>query len=149
MKHRSIALALGLAFLGSSAPSLGAADDPARAVAAAAAQKLETSYVYPSRAHEAGEARARDQVGAVVTEIDPREHHLEMAEVDEAVHVVPGVDRLHHLHQRVAIGRLGERAGRDRARVGCLAGPIGKGHPVEAGHFRESARCAEGAEPIG
>ncbi|MDB5094317.1 MAG: hypothetical protein JWO85_2418 [Candidatus Eremiobacteraeota bacterium] len=62
MKHRSIALALGLAFLGSSAPSLAIADDPARAVAAAAAQKLEASYVYPARAHEAGDLLRRNAV---------------------------------------------------------------------------------------
>jgi hypothetical protein len=55
MKNRSIAFALGLAFLASSAPSLAATDDPARAVAAAAAEKLETYYVYPSRAHAGGD----------------------------------------------------------------------------------------------
>jgi hypothetical protein len=50
----SIAFALGLALFATSAPAL-AADDPARAVAAATAAKLEAFYVYPSRARSAGE----------------------------------------------------------------------------------------------
>ena len=55
----SIAFALGLALFAASAPVL-AADDPARAVAAAAATKLETFYVYPSRARTAGELLRRN-----------------------------------------------------------------------------------------
>ena len=52
MEIRSITFALSIAVLASSAPVL-AADDPARAVADGAATKLETYYVYPSRARQA------------------------------------------------------------------------------------------------
>jgi Peptidase family S41 len=53
--NRSTAFALGLALLAASAVSArAAADDPARTVAAGAAQQLENAYVYPSRAREAG-----------------------------------------------------------------------------------------------
>jgi hypothetical protein len=55
----SIAFALGLALFAASAPVL-AADDPSRAVAATAATKLETFYVYPSRARAAGELLRRN-----------------------------------------------------------------------------------------
>ena len=55
----SIVFAVGLALFAASAPVL-AADDPARAVATAAAVKLETFYVYPSRARAAGELLRRN-----------------------------------------------------------------------------------------
>jgi hypothetical protein len=57
--NRSIAVALGLALFAVSAPVL-AADDPARAVAAGAAAKLEALYVYPSRAKAAGDLLRRN-----------------------------------------------------------------------------------------
>ncbi|MDP9105782.1 MAG: S41 family peptidase [Candidatus Eremiobacteraeota bacterium] len=57
--NRSTALALGLALFALSAPAV-AADDPARAVAAGAAAKLEAFYVYPSRAHTAAELVRRN-----------------------------------------------------------------------------------------
>ena len=57
--NRPFAFALGLALFASSAPVL-AADDPARAVAAAAAAKLEAFYVYPSRAHAAADVLRRN-----------------------------------------------------------------------------------------
>jgi Peptidase family S41 len=53
--NRSTAFVLGLALLAASAVAAHAdAGDPARAVAAGAAQQLETAYVYPSRARDAG-----------------------------------------------------------------------------------------------
>jgi C-terminal processing protease CtpA/Prc len=55
----STAVALGLALFAASAPVL-AADDPARAVAAGTAAKLEAFYVYPSRAHPAGDLLRRN-----------------------------------------------------------------------------------------
>jgi len=57
--NRSTAFALGLALFALSAPAV-AADDPARAVAAGAAAKLEAFYVYPSRAHTAAELLRRN-----------------------------------------------------------------------------------------
>jgi peptidase S41-like protein len=60
----SIAFALGLALFAASAPVL-AADDPARAVAAGTAAKLEAFYVYPSRARSASELlRSKASTGA-------------------------------------------------------------------------------------
>jgi hypothetical protein len=50
---RWLGLLLGLSLLGGGAAG-AAADDPARAVAAVAGERLEASYVYPSRAREAG-----------------------------------------------------------------------------------------------
>ena len=55
----STAFVLGLALLVTSAPAV-AADDPARAVAAGMAEKLEAFYVYPSRAKSAGELLRRN-----------------------------------------------------------------------------------------
>ena len=55
----STAFALGLALFAASAPAL-AADDPARAVAAGTAAKLEAFYVYPSRARAAGDLLRRN-----------------------------------------------------------------------------------------
>jgi hypothetical protein len=56
---RSTAIALGLALFAVAAPAI-AADDPARAVAAGAAAKLEAFYVYPSRARSAGDLLRRN-----------------------------------------------------------------------------------------
>jgi hypothetical protein len=52
MRFRSVAVAAAFAMFAGLVPGL-AADDPARAVVAGAAAKLETFYVYPSRAREA------------------------------------------------------------------------------------------------
>jgi hypothetical protein len=61
MKRRAAVFALGLALLATSAPGTArAADDPARFVAAGAADKLEAFYVYPARAHEAAELIRRN-----------------------------------------------------------------------------------------
>mgnify|MGYP001302931925 CR=1 FL=1 len=60
MRNRSIACSLGLVLLATSAPGLAASDDPARPIAAAAAEKLEAYYVYPSRAREAGDLLRRN-----------------------------------------------------------------------------------------
>jgi hypothetical protein len=57
--NRSLAFAFGLALLAPSAPA-HAADDPARAVAAGAGQKLVESYVYPARARDAAEVLRRN-----------------------------------------------------------------------------------------
>jgi hypothetical protein len=59
MKCSRTAILCGLALLAAGVPAL-AADDPARAVAAGAAAKLEAFYVYPSRARAAGELLRRN-----------------------------------------------------------------------------------------
>ena len=61
MKRLALAVALSSAVLSTSSPG-GAADDPARAVAAGAAAKLEAYYVYPSRAREAASLLRRNAV---------------------------------------------------------------------------------------
>lgn len=60
MNSRSIAFALGVALFASSSSVRAAADDPARALAAGAAEKLEATYVYPSRARTAAELLRRN-----------------------------------------------------------------------------------------
>jgi hypothetical protein len=63
MRNRTTAVALGVALLATNAAGHAAPGDAARSVAAGAAQKLETSYVYPSRAREAGKL-LRDNAAA-------------------------------------------------------------------------------------
>jgi len=57
--NRSFALALASAVLATAAVAV-AADDPARAVAAGAGQKLAESYVYPARAKDAADTLRRN-----------------------------------------------------------------------------------------
>jgi Peptidase family S41 len=59
---RALAVALVFAAVeaGAAAPAPGAADDPARAVAAGAGAKLVESYVYPARARAAADTLARN-----------------------------------------------------------------------------------------
>ncbi|HEX3464853.1 MAG TPA: S41 family peptidase [Candidatus Elarobacter sp.] len=53
MGLRSMFIAFGVTVLACAGPALAAADDPARGVVDGAAAKLESFYVYPSRAREA------------------------------------------------------------------------------------------------
>jgi peptidase S41-like protein len=93
MGSRSISLALAVAILSTTTPAF-AADDPARLVAAGAAERLEAYYVYPSRAHQAAELLRRNASGGAYDGL--RETALAKRVTDD----IGGV--LHDKHVRLA-----------------------------------------------
>jgi len=92
MGCRSFSLALAVAIIAGSSPVF-AADDPARLVATGAAEKLESYYVYPSRAHQAAELVRRNAASGAYDGL--RENALGKRVTDD----VAGV--LHDKHVRL------------------------------------------------